>query len=162
MNAIKLYLWNLKQLNHIMCVKNSNLLTDSGAGRETIYYNFCRWQFILTHYYVTFLELGCRTEPSWLPATKLKAKIVRPLYPTEAGKFLPGKCCKSSLFLPWQWEKIPIKITVLAQHSCSIFIFLFILYCRIVEIMLYHIWTKFTKQSIKFHTQYHIFYYSTI
>ena len=27
------------------------------------------------------------------------------------------------------WEKIPIKITVLAQYSCSIFIFLFILYC---------------------------------
>ena len=27
------------------------------------------------------------------------------------------------------WEKIPIKITVLAQYSCSIFIFLFISYC---------------------------------
>ena len=33
------------------------------------------------------------------------------------------------------WEKIPIKITVLAQYSCSIFIFMFILYCRIVKNM---------------------------
>ena len=31
------------------------------------------------------------------------------------------------------WEKNPIKITVLAQYSCRIFIFLFILYCRIVK-----------------------------
>ena len=33
------------------------------------------------------------------------------------------------------WKKIPKKITVLAQYSCSIFIFLFILYCRIVKNM---------------------------
>ena len=37
------------------------------------------------------------------------------------------------------WEKIPIKNTVLAQYSCSIFIFLFILYFRIVKNMVYHI-----------------------
>ena len=33
------------------------------------------------------------------------------------------------------WKKILIKITVLAQYSYSIFIFLFILYCRIVQNM---------------------------
>ena len=59
-------------------------------------------------------------------------------------------------------KKIPIKITVLAQYSCGIFIFLFILYCRIVKNMVYHISNKFTNRNIKFHTQYHIFDYSTI
>ena len=31
------------------------------------------------------------------------------------------------------WQKILIKIIVLAQYSCSIFIFLFILYRRILK-----------------------------
>ena len=52
---------------------------------------------------------------------------------------------------------------MLAQYSHIIFIFLFILYCRTVKNMVYHIWTKFIKRSIKFHTQFihiqfHIFY----
>ena len=55
------------------------------------------------------------------------------------------------------WKKIPIKIIVLAQYSCSIFIFLLNLYCRRVKNMVYHIWNEFTKRSIKFHTQHHIF-----
>ena len=66
------------------------------------------------------------------------------------------------LFFGLHWEKIPLKITVLAQYSCSIFIFLFILYFRIVKNMVYHIWTKFTKRSIKFYRQHQIFDYSTI
>ena len=44
-------------------------------------------------------------------------------------------CLKYTL----HWEKTPIKITVLiAQYSCSIFIFLFILHFKIVKHMVYH------------------------
>ena len=46
-------------------------------------------------------------------------------------------------------EKIPIKITVVAQYSCSIFIFLFILHCRIVKNMVLRI--KFYISLCKFH-----------
>ena len=59
------------------------------------------------------------------------------------------------------WEKIPIKITLLAQYSCSIFIFLFILYRRIVKNMVLSM--KFYTSLCKFSPPmvYHIYDYST-
>ena len=61
----------------------------------------------------------------------------------------------SSISIPSTLRKNSNKNYRLAQHSCSICIFLFILYCRIVKNMVYHISTKFTKRSIKFHTHPH-------
>ena len=60
------------------------------------------------------------------------------------------------------WEKIPIKITVLAQYSCSIFIFLFILYRGIVKNLL--LYMKFCTSLYKFSPNmvYHIFDYFKI
>ena len=60
------------------------------------------------------------------------------------------------------WKKILITITVLARYSCSIFIFLFILYRRIVKNMV--LCMKFYTSLGKFipNMVYHIFDYSTI
>ena len=60
------------------------------------------------------------------------------------------------------WEKNPIKITVLAQYSCTIFIFLLILYRRIVKNLV--LCMKFYTSIYKFSPNmvYHIFDYAKI
>ena len=94
--------------------------------------------------------------------------IIIVLYPffVISVKFVPVAPVSSSslwyivLALSYTEKKIPMKITVLAQYSCSIFIFLFVLFRRILKNMV--LCMKFYTSLCKFSPNmvYHIFDYS--